>query len=89
EEVLLDFRELQGEHSGENLADSVWHTMSTYGLKGRVIAINSDNATNNDTMMTGIEARCKKENIPFSAKAARMRCIPHTIHLAALQVCYC
>ena len=36
EEVILDFREIVGEHSGENLADAVWSTIEMYGLKGRV-----------------------------------------------------
>jgi hypothetical protein len=36
EELLIDFRELIGEHSGENLAHAVDETEEMYGLKGRV-----------------------------------------------------
>ena len=36
EELLIDFRELIGEHSGENLAEAVWKMMELYGLVGRV-----------------------------------------------------
>jgi len=36
EEVLIDFREIIGEHSGENLAHAVWETLELYGLQGRV-----------------------------------------------------
>jgi len=36
EELLIDFRELVGEHSGENLAHAVYDTLSLYGLKDRV-----------------------------------------------------
>ncbi|KAF8867502.1 hypothetical protein BD779DRAFT_1464336, partial [Infundibulicybe gibba] len=36
EELLIDFRELIGEHSGENMAEVVWQTLSTYGLRDRV-----------------------------------------------------
>jgi len=36
EELLIDFRELVGEHSGENLAHAVYKTLNLYGLKGRV-----------------------------------------------------
>ncbi|KZP14228.1 hypothetical protein FIBSPDRAFT_702844, partial [Athelia psychrophila] len=32
EEILIDFREIVGQHSGENLAESVWQTLETYGL---------------------------------------------------------
>lgn len=36
EELLIDFRELLGEHSGENFASVVWETLELYGLVGRV-----------------------------------------------------
>ena len=36
EELLIDFRELVGVHSGENLAHAVYETLDDYGLKGRV-----------------------------------------------------
>ena len=36
EEILIDFRELTGDHSGENLVTAVWDTLDLYGLKGRV-----------------------------------------------------
>lgn len=45
-----------------------------------------DNASNNDTLVEGIEARCRAVGIPFSAQLARLRCTPHVIHLAALKV---
>jgi hypothetical protein len=45
-----------------------------------------DNASNNDTLIKSIEARCQAIGILFSARDARMRCMPHTIHLAALKV---
>ncbi|KAJ6574030.1 hypothetical protein B0H10DRAFT_1670719, partial [Mycena sp. CBHHK59/15] len=32
EELLIDFQELIGEHSGENMADVVWKTLKDYGL---------------------------------------------------------
>ena len=45
-----------------------------------------DNASNNDTLMAVLEARYQAEGINFSAKDSRMRCMPHTIHLASLKV---
>ena len=36
EELLIDFRELIGEHSGENMAEVVWDTLRRYGLESRV-----------------------------------------------------
>jgi hypothetical protein len=45
-----------------------------------------DNTSNNDTLMTSLEARCHAEGFEFSARDSRMQCMPHTIHLAALKV---
>jgi hypothetical protein len=36
EELLIDFVELKGEHSGENMAEAVWRCMEFYGLSGKV-----------------------------------------------------
>jgi|ERR1700733_12424206 hypothetical protein len=101
EELLIDFRELVGKHSGENLADAVWQTMKLYGLQGRVghaifcsnyhlivsqvIAINCDNASNNDTMAEALEILHQAAGLEFDAQEARLRCMPHTVHLAALE----
>jgi hypothetical protein len=37
EELLIDFRELLGEHSGENMAEAVWETLVMYGIEGKVV----------------------------------------------------
>lgn len=46
-----------------------------------------DNASNNDKMMLFLELKHRAVNVPFDARAARLRCMPHTIHLAAEKVC--
>ncbi|KAF8985978.1 hypothetical protein BDQ17DRAFT_1173947, partial [Cyathus striatus] len=33
EELLIDFQELIGPHSGENLTEAVWNTMELYGIQ--------------------------------------------------------
>ncbi|KAF7370018.1 Transposase-like protein [Mycena sanguinolenta] len=86
EECLIDFRELVGQHSGENMGAAVWQTVEKFGLIGQITAFVMDNATNNDTMIEAFTRRCKKEGILFSAADGRMRCMPHTIHLSALRL---
>lgn len=36
EELLIDFRELIGQHSGENMAAVVWSTLETYDIQDKV-----------------------------------------------------
>ncbi|KAJ7078140.1 hypothetical protein B0H15DRAFT_789116, partial [Mycena belliarum] len=69
-----------------NMAEVVWQTLEDYGLTGRVIAFMMDNATNNDTLVEAIERKCFVRGIKFSAKNSRLRCMPHTVHLAVLQL---
>ncbi|KAJ6595444.1 hypothetical protein B0H10DRAFT_1729918, partial [Mycena sp. CBHHK59/15] len=52
----------------------------------QVIAFMMDNATNNDTLVEVFEQRCIKKGIKFAATHSRLCCMPHTIHLAVLQV---
>ncbi|KAI0245729.1 hypothetical protein BJV78DRAFT_1084875, partial [Lactifluus subvellereus] len=82
EELLIDFCELVREHSGENLAHAVYNTLNTCGLKGHVVAINVDNTSNNDTMVEHLEMLLQQDFIEFSPPDVRIRCMPHTVHLA-------
>jgi hypothetical protein len=84
------------------MAKAIWATMELYGLIGKVgsrprfingtydvlqiIAVVMDNTSNNNTMMASLERQCNQLGIQFSAQEARMRCMPHTVHLAALKV---
>ena len=36
EECLIDFIELHGAHTGENMADAIWQSLKSYGLIGKV-----------------------------------------------------
>ncbi|KAF9060267.1 hypothetical protein BDP27DRAFT_1430258 [Rhodocollybia butyracea] len=36
--------------------------------------------------MVSIESKCDSRGIPFSASDSRLRCMPHTVHLAAINM---
>jgi hypothetical protein len=36
EELLIDFQEVIGEHSGENMAEVVWDTLTLYEIPHKV-----------------------------------------------------
>ena len=53
----------------------------------QVIAVMMDNASNNDALMSYLEAHHHAAGYTdFDTEKARMRCMPHMIHLAALKV---
>ena len=47
EELIIDFRTIQGTHTGENLAELVWRTLEMYGLVGKIIVFVMDDTSNN------------------------------------------
>ncbi|KAJ7171891.1 hypothetical protein C8R43DRAFT_944431 [Mycena crocata] len=70
EECLIDFHELIGAHSGENMADVVWDTVTKFGLCNRIIVFVMDNTTNNDTLVEAFKRKCHELNIAFESKHA-------------------
>jgi hypothetical protein len=50
------------------------------------MGVSSDNASNNDTMMENLEILLAGDGIEFNAAEARIRCMPHTVHLSAMEV---
>lgn len=46
----------------------------------------TDNASNMDTFVDAIVVRAENIHVDMDAVWARLRCMPHTIHLAALKV---
>ncbi|KAI9449314.1 hypothetical protein F5148DRAFT_1153180 [Russula earlei] len=57
------------------MAKVVWETLELYRLKGRIITITMDNASNNDTMMTTLEVHCYAEGIRFQPETLRLEAI--------------
>ena len=49
------------------------------------IGITSDNASNNTKMMEELERDFARSGVFIDAKTARVRCIAHIVHLAALK----
>ena len=44
-----------------------------------------DNATNNDTMIEVYKEKCHEQGINFSGIDSRIRCMPNTTQLAAIE----
>ncbi|KAJ6528419.1 hypothetical protein B0H19DRAFT_885043, partial [Mycena capillaripes] len=70
----------------ENMAEEVWNCVEMYGLEEKVHTFVMDNASNNDTLMENIAIKCAAAEISFDATDARIRCMPHTAHLAAIKL---
>jgi hypothetical protein len=53
----------------------------------QIMAFMTDNASNNNTLVDGIVERANKQGVSMRGDWIRLRCMPHTVHLAALKVC--
>lgn len=54
EHAVLALRELDGKHSGANMADCVMEVINDYGIASKVGDFMMDNADNNNTMMKAL-----------------------------------
>jgi hypothetical protein len=52
----------------------------------QIMAFMTDNASNNDTLINGIVELAKQQGISLNGDWIRLRCMLHTVHLAALKV---
>ncbi|CAG8603612.1 465_t:CDS:2, partial [Gigaspora rosea] len=68
---LLNFVELEGVHSGKNIANKF--------IK-MIIRITTDNASNNNTMLDNIELWAIEQNLNFSNKN-HFQCFTHILNL--------
>jgi len=83
---LLDFRIIDGEHSGENLAAIMYEVLVDYKLNGKVLALTTYNASNNDTMMREMSRLSVHDGVQFQPEWSHIRCLAHAIHLVVMQI---
>ena len=56
QEYVLALQEIQGRHTGENLAPIVLTILQDYSITHKLGYIQMDNATNNDTLMAALSS---------------------------------
>lgn len=80
-EVLLGFEPLHGSHSGAHLSETVLRILKKHGIDNRVLSITTDNASNNNTMMAGVQEIAKSPALN-ETPIFRVPCITHVIQLS-------
>jgi hypothetical protein len=84
-EVLLGFEHLHGSHTGGNLSKTVIQILQQYGVADRVLSITTDNASNNNTMITSVQETVQSLGLS-NASIFRVPCISHVIQLSLNQL---
>lgn len=85
-EVLLGFEPLHGTHSGVNLSAMLMELLQQHQIVDRVLAITTDNASNNNTLMSNINESVESLNLDDSTTILRAPCIAHVIQLSLKQL---
>ncbi|KAJ5084978.1 hypothetical protein N7532_009749 [Penicillium argentinense] len=88
-EKLLEFAELQGIHSGENLAIAVENMLIELSLKDKLISITGDNASNNEAMASELffslsDRPSVEEAMPaplYRSLDSYISCLAHVLNL--------
>jgi len=81
--LVLALKEVNGEHTGENLSKYVMEVIRDYDIQGNLGYFVMDNAENNDTMMTSLSSSLRREfRLHYDPKHFRLRCQGHIINLA-------
>ena len=78
--IVLGFEELDGPHSGNNMAESVLKVVEDYGITSSVGYLVMDNASSNDTLAQELGCRLVLPNWTWEER--RLRCFGHVVNLS-------
>ena len=84
-EVLLGFEHLHGSHTGAHLSETVFQILQEHDIADRILSITTDNASNNNTMMTCIQETIQSYDLS-NTSVFRIPCIAHVIQLSLKQL---
>lgn len=81
-EVLLSFEPLSGTHSGSNLGEVVTRILQKHNILDRVLAITTDNASNNTTLVQAVNDSARTIQLSTDSTIIRVPCIAHVIQIS-------
>jgi hypothetical protein len=96
-ERVLEFREIIGVHSGENMAEMVADVLKELDIERKLLTITGDNASNNETMVSDLFCRLQekfsKESCTPDSPISRfggldsyVRCLAHVLNLIVSEI---
>jgi hypothetical protein len=85
-ETLLGFEPLHGTHSGINLSVVLFELLRKHQITDRVLAITTDNASNNNTLISSIQESMHTLEFDNDTPLIKVPCLAHVIQLSLKQL---
>jgi hypothetical protein len=92
--ACIDFTQIDGKHSGENLAILVFKALKKHNVLQKLLTVTADNADNNDTCVRHLhrmmaqryddhlcEDPIREGSMRFKGEESQIRCFAHILHL--------
>lgn len=76
---MIDVTEIDGRHTGENLASYFFEIINSYGIAPKLFCITADNASSNRTMARALQDKRSS----YKSDQHLLRCVGHVVNLAA------
>jgi hypothetical protein len=84
--LVVRIKELEGQHSGENMAEAIMEFIREYGIASKVGYFMMDNAGNMNTMIDKVSDELEHEfDVFYDPLPHRLRCVGHIINLAVME----
>jgi hypothetical protein len=81
--LVVRIKELEGQHSGENMAEAIMEFIREYGIASKVCYFMMDNAANMNSMIDKVSDELEHEfDVFYDPLPHRLRCVGHIINLA-------
>jgi hypothetical protein len=81
-EILLGIEPLHGSHAGAYLSSVLLTLLEKHQITNRVLTITTDNASNNETLLSSLKIAITSMELPIHVPAVRIPCIAHLIQLS-------
>ncbi len=89
EATLLAIRELEEDHTGENIAVIIYDMAKEYHIVEKLGYFMMDNATNNDKALKSLNSQIQTDGgVGFDPIETRLRCFGHIMNLAVKDLLY-
>lgn len=83
--MLLGFEPLHCSHTRSSLSTTVIEILQKHSIADRVLSVTTDNATNDNTMMSSIQDEIRAQGIG-NVDIFRVPCLAHVIQLSLNQL---